>query len=68
MKTQEIIDHQKMVIAAKEKEIDVLKHRLEFLEKCVQEDVKIEVHEIHTFATPEQVADLDFPATQPENK
>ena len=63
MKASEIIEHQKMVIAGKEEEIKVLKHRLEFLEKCVQEDVKIEIHEIHTFATPEQVADLDFPAT-----
>ena len=63
MKAQDIIEHQKMVIAGKEEEIKVLKHRLEFLEKCVQEDVKIEIHEIHTFATPEQVTDLDFPAT-----
>jgi hypothetical protein len=61
MKAQEIIDHQKMVLAAKEKEIEVLKHRLEFLEKCVQENVKIEVHEIHTFATPEDIENLDFP-------
>lgn len=61
MKAQEIIDHQKMVLAAKEKEIEVLKHRLEFLDKCVQENVKIEIHEIHTFATPEDIENLDFP-------
>ena len=61
MKAQEIIDHQKMVLAAKEHEIEVLRHRLEFLEKCVQENVKIEVHEIHTFATPEDIENLDFP-------
>lgn len=63
MKAQEIIEHQKIIIAGKEKEIEVLKNRLAFLEKCVQENVKIEIHEIHTFATPEQVSDLDFPAT-----
>ena len=63
MKAQEIIEHQKIIIAGKEKEIEVLKKRLGFLEKCVQENVKIEIHEIHTFATPEQVANLDFPAT-----
>ena len=61
MKATEIIEHQKIVLAAKEHEIEVLRHRLEFLEKCVQEDVKIEVHEIHTFATPEDIENLDFP-------
>ena len=61
MTYKEIIEHQKIVLATKEEEIEVLKHRLEFLEKCVQENVKIEVHEIHTFATPEDIENLDFP-------
>ena len=61
MKATEIIEHQKIVLAAKEHEIEVLRHRLEFLEKCVQENVKIEVHEIHTFATPDDIENLDFP-------
>lgn len=61
MKATDLIEQQKILLAAKEHELEVMRHRIEFLEKCVQENVKIEVHEIHTFATPEDIENLDFP-------
>ena len=61
MTFNEIIEYQRRSLEAKEEEIRILKNRLDLLEKIISEGVEIEIHEYHTFATPEQVNNIDFP-------
>ena len=61
MTYKEIIEYQRRSLEAKEEEIKFLKYRLDLLEKTISEGVEIEIHEYHTFATPEDIENLDFP-------
>lgn len=61
MSYKEIIEYQRRSLEAKEEEIRILKNRLDLLEKTISEGVEIEIHEYHTFATPEDIENLDFP-------
>ena len=48
-------------IKKKDEEIRRMKNQISFYEKLLEKKVDVEVHEIHTFAKPEDVSDIDFP-------
>lgn len=60
MKLEEVLEQQKLMLEEKNEEIRKLQNQIEFLENCIREGVSIEVHEVHTFAVPEDVNDLKF--------
>lgn len=60
MTLEEMLEHQKKVLEEKNEEIRRLNTQIRFLENCIREGVNIEVHEVHTFAAPEDVSELKF--------
>lgn len=61
----DVIISLKNQIKQKNEEISKMKNQIAFYEKLLEKKVDVEIHEIHTFAKPEDVDDVDFPNSEP---